>query len=98
MFTWAVVQQEQRSRDLLLSEFAVAVLTEYSGTYPEMALSGAADGGWRWEISETVVIPDQARVLQSQISYIQLTARVWRNVAPDQTVEVTSLFARRVQP
>jgi hypothetical protein len=98
MFSWAIAQQEKRVDDLLLAEFAVAILAEYSATYPAMALSGTADGGWNWAITETPVLPDKVEALRSQISYVQLTARVWQDVEPDQAREFSSLFALRTKP
>jgi type II secretory pathway pseudopilin PulG len=98
LFAWATTQQNQRFQRLLLSEFAASVLEEYAMSYPAMADTGSADGGWSWAVVEEPVTPDEGTVLGQQITYLRLTARVWRAAEPKTTVTSSTLLALRASP
>jgi prepilin-type N-terminal cleavage/methylation domain-containing protein len=98
LFAWATAQQDSRLRRLLLAEFAVSVLEEHVATYPLMPISDTAPGGWSWAIAEEKVVPDQVTALQTQITYLQLTARVWQDAKPDLTMTASTLLAIRTSP
>jgi type II secretory pathway pseudopilin PulG len=98
LFAWATTQQNLRLNRLLLAESATSVLEEYAASYPVMAKSGTEAGGWSWAVVEETTVPDQVVALRDQITYLRLTARVWREAEPDLVITSSSLLAIRASP
>jgi type II secretory pathway pseudopilin PulG len=94
-FSRAATLQAERLRSLWLAEFAVSALEEYKVTYPEMAQSGGTADGWQWQIEEDLVSPNPPGSLDGEMTYVAISATVWRKDRPDQTHAATTLVARR---
>ncbi|GHC65461.1 prepilin-type N-terminal cleavage/methylation domain-containing protein [Neogemmobacter tilapiae] len=90
---WAGGQSRDRLERLILTEFARSVLEEYRGSYPHVAGAGEAEGGWQWQITETVTQDTVATV--PDLGFVELRATVWNVEAADRRISLTTLIARR---